>query len=123
MICPTCNAWTRTLETRDKFDGTIHRRYECANLHRFNTTESVTFTVPKLPDQIREIMRHSFPQGATASEIAASTLDVYPHEVHNAIRRMRDAYIKEWVGGATVWAIAESERDRPTNAPRPKGTP
>ena len=122
MICPTCNAWTRTLETRDKFDGTIHRRYECANLHRFNTTESVTFAVPKLPDQIREVMRGRFPQGAMASTLADS-LGKHPHEVHNAIRRMRDVYIKEWVGGATVWAIAESERDRPTNAPRPEGTP
>jgi transcriptional regulator NrdR family protein len=41
MICPTCNAWTRTLETREKPGHTTYRRYECANLHRFSTMEAV----------------------------------------------------------------------------------
>jgi len=41
MICPQCNAWTRTLETRHKYDNEVYRRYECANKHRFSTIESV----------------------------------------------------------------------------------
>ena len=40
MICPTCNAWTRTLETREKPGHQTYRRYECANLHRFSTMEA-----------------------------------------------------------------------------------
>jgi transcriptional regulator NrdR family protein len=41
MICPTCNAWTRVLETRHKYDNQVYRRYECANTHRFSTMEKV----------------------------------------------------------------------------------
>lgn len=39
MKCPTCSAWTSVLETRQKSDGSVYRRYECANLHRFTTNE------------------------------------------------------------------------------------
>ncbi len=43
MSCPICNAWTRTLETRTlKSGNTVIRRYECANLHTFKTTEQIT---------------------------------------------------------------------------------
>jgi transcriptional regulator NrdR family protein len=41
MICPTCNAWTRVLETRSKYNNETYRRYECANGRRFSTMESV----------------------------------------------------------------------------------
>lgn len=41
MKCPVCNAWTLNLETRTNQDGTVRRRYECANTHRFSTLESV----------------------------------------------------------------------------------
>lgn len=41
MKCPTCKAWTAVKETRQKPDGTAYRRYECANLHRFSTSERV----------------------------------------------------------------------------------
>lgn len=122
MICPQCNAWTRTLETRDKFDGTIHRRYECANLHRFNTMESVVIIPLKLPNLLREVMRRDYPQGATVSELA-NALDKQTHDVHEAIRRMRDVYIKEWINNVVIWALAESERDKPPNAPKSKGKP
>lgn len=36
MKCPTCNAWTRVLETRNDY-----RKRECGNLHRFWTVESI----------------------------------------------------------------------------------
>lgn len=40
MKCPICDAWTDTLETRTRADGTKRRRYECANGHRFSTLET-----------------------------------------------------------------------------------
>lgn len=42
MNCPECNTWTFVLQTRQrKTDGAKTRRYECANGHRFSTTEQV----------------------------------------------------------------------------------
>jgi len=41
MICPECNAWTRVLETRHKYNNEVYRRYECANMHRFSTMERI----------------------------------------------------------------------------------
>jgi transcriptional regulator NrdR family protein len=41
MKCPTCSAWVRVLETRNKPNNQTYRRYECANLHRFTTTETL----------------------------------------------------------------------------------
>lgn len=40
MKCPTCQTYTEVLETRQKRDGTTYRRYMCANMHRFTTTET-----------------------------------------------------------------------------------
>jgi transcriptional regulator NrdR family protein len=40
MTCPECNKYTAVLETRANPDG-VRRRYECANLHRFTTQESL----------------------------------------------------------------------------------
>lgn len=39
MKCPTCNAWSNVLETRQIKSG-LKRRRECANLHRFVTYET-----------------------------------------------------------------------------------
>ena len=39
--CPECNVWTEVLDTRLKSDGSRRRRYQCGNLHRFNTEERV----------------------------------------------------------------------------------
>lgn len=41
MRCPICQTWVQVKETRQRPDNTTHRRYECANLHRFVTTELV----------------------------------------------------------------------------------
>lgn len=42
MTCPTCGAWTRTLETRTlKSGNVVTRRYECANTHGFTTEERI----------------------------------------------------------------------------------
>lgn len=41
MKCPQCGAWVQVMETRNKPDGSRRRRYECGNLHRFTTLETV----------------------------------------------------------------------------------
>jgi transcriptional regulator NrdR family protein len=41
MKCPTCNTWTSVLESVLRRDGSRRRRYQCANLHRFNTEERI----------------------------------------------------------------------------------
>ena len=40
MKCPTCGTYTFVKETRLKEEGRF-RRYECANLHRFTTMETL----------------------------------------------------------------------------------
>ena len=40
MNCPHCGVWSRVLETR-AYKTHKARRYECANLHRFSTSETV----------------------------------------------------------------------------------
>lgn len=47
MLCPSCNAWTRVLETRQRPENSVYRRYECANTHRFVTMEQVTKVIPQ----------------------------------------------------------------------------
>ena len=42
MKCPICNAWTLVKETRKRESNITVRRYECANLHTFRTTEQIT---------------------------------------------------------------------------------
>lgn len=41
MKCPECGTWTEVLESVLRKDGSRRRRYQCANLHRFNTEEKV----------------------------------------------------------------------------------
>ena len=41
--CPTCGTYTKILETRVNPKG-IRRRYECANMHRFTTQETLVPT-------------------------------------------------------------------------------
>jgi len=39
--CPVCQTWTLVKETRTRADGSKRRTYECANEHKFRTTEVV----------------------------------------------------------------------------------
>lgn len=48
MKCPVCQAWVSVKETRSRpQNNSTYRRYECANEHRFTTTESVTKVIEK----------------------------------------------------------------------------
>lgn len=40
MKCPVCQTYTEVLETRQKENNSTYRRYQCANMHRFTTTET-----------------------------------------------------------------------------------
>lgn len=42
MKCPICSAWTLVKDTRKRENNITVRRYECANLHTFKTTEQIT---------------------------------------------------------------------------------
>ena len=42
MKCPICSTWTSVKETRKRDNNITVRRYECANLHTFKTTEQIT---------------------------------------------------------------------------------
>jgi transcriptional regulator NrdR family protein len=46
MRCPVCQTWVQVKETRQRPENTVYRRYECANLHRFVTSEQVTKVIP-----------------------------------------------------------------------------
>lgn len=39
--CPVCEKWVSVLETRQRPNNEVYRRYECANEHRFSTKERV----------------------------------------------------------------------------------
>lgn len=54
MKCPTCGAWTNVLETRMKADGK-YRRYECGNLHRFQTIEKVS--IPLYTEAVMKVIQ------------------------------------------------------------------
>jgi len=42
MKCPICSTWTSIKETRKRENNITVRRYECANLHTFKTSEQIT---------------------------------------------------------------------------------
>lgn len=51
MKCPTCGAWVEVKESRARPNNTRYRRYECANLHRFVTHETVVRLIKPKKDQ------------------------------------------------------------------------
>ena len=68
MKCPICNAWTRTLETRNHVAfNYIWRRKECGNLHTFTTIEQVTDgAAPRPPIKDVVAVQPSRPKGIEA---------------------------------------------------------
>ncbi len=44
MKCPTCSQWTEQLDTRKRL-GSVYRRYECGNEHRFTTKDGEVYRV------------------------------------------------------------------------------
>jgi 1,4-dihydroxy-2-naphthoyl-CoA synthase len=124
MICPICNAWTRTLETREKPGHQTYRRYECANGHTVKTLESV-IVVPVTTtraDEVRKMMRKDYLGGMTASHLGLC-LGMPTRLAREVFVKMRDAYVKSWIvekdRWVGVWALAEDIEDIPRNCPKP----
>lgn len=83
MKCPVCTAWAEVKETRARNDGSRRRRYECANLHRFNTDERVSVT-PEMEaerkartEQVRQRIAEGVKVVAIAHEFNLSESYVY----------------------------------------------
>ena len=50
MKCPVCGTWTLARLLHQRPDNAKYRRYECANMHRFTTLETVVkIIVAKIP--------------------------------------------------------------------------
>jgi len=125
MKCPTCKAWVEVKETRSKPNNETYRRYQCANEHSFSTKE--TFAVwdnyrkSTKPDEIRNLLR-SVPNGLSCIQIG-KIIGITHGDVRKKLRCMKDAYIVEWVNPPrhiAIWSVAESVRDKPSNARRPR---
>lgn len=67
--CEVCGVWTEVLETRRRKTGTIARRIECANLHRFTLYETVPVSQPPA---VPEIDRTAGPPRAPGVILARS---------------------------------------------------
>ena len=48
MKCPTCNAWAVVKQMQPRDHNVTYRRYECGNLHRFNTYERTEISEAQL---------------------------------------------------------------------------
>jgi hypothetical protein len=124
MKCPQCKAWATVLETRNKANNETYRRYQCANEHKFSTREAAAewenYRKSATPDAIRNLLR-SIPGGLTPFQIA-QVLGITHGDVRKKLRGMKDVYIAGWINPprhTALWAVAESVRDKPSNARRP----
>lgn len=69
--CEVCGTWTEVLETRRRKTGTIARRIECANLHRFTVYDhsSTEERMPQ-PPAVQAIDRTAGPPRAPGVVLA-----------------------------------------------------
>ena len=80
--CEVCGTWTEVLETRRRKTGTIARRIECANLHRFTVYETSTEERMPQPPAIPEIDRAAGPPRKASVVLACRYepgMSVHPH--------------------------------------------
>lgn len=121
MKCPHCKAWTEVLETRGRPHNETHRRYECANEHRFSTKESVVDgdKTTEIPDKIRNLLR-AVPNGLTVGQISQA-ISITVGYVRKVLVKMDDVYVLAWTGviPMPVWSVAERGKAKPDDVPRP----
>lgn len=121
MKCPLCKAWAVTLETRGRPHNEMHRRYECANEHRFSTKECVVDAdkTTEIPDKIRNLL-WAVPSGLTVAQIAQA-ISITVGYVRKVLVKMDDVYIIAWTGVTPVpiWSVAEKGKAIPEDVPRP----
>lgn len=125
MKCPECGAWASVKDTRNKPNNEMYRRYECANEHRFSTKEMVfdweNYRKSTKPDEIRKLLRN-IPNGLSTTQIG-KVIGLSQGDVRKKLRGMKDAYIVEWINPprhTALWAVAESVRDTPSDARKPR---
>ena len=82
--CEVCGTWTEVLETRRRKTGTIARRIECANLHRFTVYETSTEERMPQPPAIPEIDRAAGPPRTAGGVLAVSHGAGLPLHAHGA---------------------------------------
>jgi len=120
--CPQCKAWADVLETRGRPHNEKHRRYECANHHRFSTKENVVDgdKTTEVPDKVRNLLG-AVPGGLTVPQIAQA-LDITVGYVRKVLAKMDDVYILEWTGviPVSVWSVAVKGQIKPPDARRPR---
>jgi len=120
--CPLCKAWADVLETRGRPHNEKHRRYECANHHRFSTKENVVEgdKTTEVPDKVRNLLK-AVPGGLTVPQIAQA-LDITVGYVRKVLAKMDDVYILEWIGviPVSVWSVAVKGQIKPPDARRPR---
>jgi hypothetical protein len=119
MKCPQCNAPADVLETRGKPNNETYRRYRCFNEHNFSTKEVVAEL--SKPEEIRRLLRNT-PGGLTPQQIC-NVVDLSIGDVRKKLRYMADAYVVEWINPprhTAVWSVADSIRDKPAHARRPR---
>lgn len=65
MKCPECGVWVRVVETRSEPDGSKRRRYECANLHRFTTRETIVVIPKPTPKEKVEVLKKALKKASS----------------------------------------------------------
>lgn len=65
MKCPTCNAWSRVVETRGSF-----RVRECGNLHKYTTEEVLVYSHDERKKMQEERRREVAMAEGTQQEVA-----------------------------------------------------
>ena len=121
MKCPTCKTWAEVLETRGRPHNETHRRYECANEHRFSTKEVVVEgdRTSEFPDKIRNLLR-AIPNGLTVLQISRA-LGITVGYVRKVLVKMEDVFIIAYTGviPVPIWSVAARGKAKPDDAPRP----
>lgn len=112
MKCPTCNAWTNVLESRP-LKGSIKRRRECANMHRFTTYEtefnherSVVLTGRRVFNWMLKLLN-----GETRNVVQPKQGDLFESESKQA-QTGKEVLSTEQVLGNIMNAIARSKDEK-----------
>jgi hypothetical protein len=121
LKCPLCKAWADVLETRGRPHNETHRRYECANHHRFSTKENVVDgdKTTEIPDKIRNLL-WAVPGGLTVAQISQA-IGVTVGYVRKTLVKMNDVYVLAWIGVIPMpaWSVAARGKAKPDDVPRP----
>jgi predicted ArsR family transcriptional regulator len=82
--------------------------------------ESVVVLTSGKPTEIRKLLK-GFPDGLSVNQIA-DVIGITVGDVRKKLAKMADAYIVSWTGEhpAALWSVADSSRDKPSNASRPR---